>query len=194
MSTIYATATSIDGYIATSEHSLDWLLSRRTDPELGFERFLEGVGAAVMGASTYEWVQRQAGHAPWSYEMPTWVLTHRAVELAAARPTAWADADLRFGPGDGDDGIRAVHAAATVAAGERDVWVVGGGELAGRFADLGLLDAVQLDLAPCTLGSGQPLLPRRLELKLEELRPNGEMVQAWFSVVRAPGDGVDSRA
>lgn len=182
MSTIYATATSLDGFIATSEHSLDWLLSRRTDPDVasGFPE-----GAVVMGASTYEWVQRRSAHEPWFFDMPAWVLTHRGDELASARPSAWASADIRFGAADGDDALRAVHADLLDAAGEEDVWIAGGGELAARFADLGLLDRVQVDLAPCTLGSGQPLLPRSVELRLEQSRPNGEMLQAWFTVVKA---------
>lgn len=185
MSTIYATATTLDGFIATPDHSLDWLLSRTTDPELSFERFLADVGAAVMGASTYEWVARHAGNDPWAYSMPTWVLTHRPDELADALPPAWTEADIRFESADGDHGIPALHRRLTAAAGDKNIWVVGGGELAGRFADAGLLDAVHLDLAPCMLGAGMPLLPRQLELRLESLRPNGEMVQAWFSVVKA---------
>jgi dihydrofolate reductase len=48
------------------------------------------------------------------------------------------------------------------AASGRNVWVVGGGELAGRFADAGLLDELILGVAPVTLGGGAPLLPRRL--------------------------------
>ena len=56
----------------------------------------------------------------------------------------------------------------TAAAGGKDLWVVGGGDLAGQFADAGLLDEVITYVAPVTLGSGRPLLPRRLELRLEE--------------------------
>jgi dihydrofolate reductase len=54
------------------------------------------------------------------------------------------------------------------AAAGRNVWIVGGGDLAGQFADAGLLDEVLVTIAPVTLGAGAPLLPRRLELRLEE--------------------------
>jgi dihydrofolate reductase len=50
----------------------------------------------------------------------------------------------------------------TQAAGDRNVWLVGGGELVGRFADQGLLDEILLGVAPVMLGAGAPLLPRRL--------------------------------
>ena len=72
------------------------------------------------------------------------------------------------------------------AAGGKDVWVVGGGDLAGQFADAGLLDEIITYIAPVTLGSGRPLLPRRLELRLEETQPNRAFVTARFSVV-GPG-------
>ncbi|MDQ3485589.1 MAG: dihydrofolate reductase family protein [Actinomycetota bacterium] len=48
------------------------------------------------------------------------------------------------------------------AAGRKNLWIVGGGELVGQFADRGLLDEVHVQIAPATLGDGAPLLPRRL--------------------------------
>lgn len=50
----------------------------------------------------------------------------------------------------------------TRAAGAKNVWLVGGGELVGQFADAGLLDEILVGVAPVTLGGGAPLLPRRL--------------------------------
>src|SRR5712671_5357179 len=50
-----------------------------------------------------------------------------------------------------------------------------GGDLAGQFADAGLLDEVIVMIAPVTLGGGgAPLLPRRIELRLDELGRNGD--------------------
>ena len=70
------------------------------------------------------------------------------------------------------------------AAGGRNVWIVGGGDLAGQFAAAGLLDEVIVSIAPVTLGAGAPLLPRRIELHLEDLGRNGDFVAARFTVVR----------
>jgi dihydrofolate reductase len=81
-------------------------------------------------------------------------------------------------------GIEAVHKDMVAAAGDRNVWVVGGGDLAGQFADVGLLDEVIVSIAPVTLGGGAPLLPRRTKLRLVELGRNGDFVAARFSVVR----------
>ena len=70
------------------------------------------------------------------------------------------------------------------AAAGRNVWIVGGGDLAGQFADAGLLDEVIVYVAPVTLGGGKPLLPRNVELRLEETARNGDFVTARYAVVR----------
>jgi dihydrofolate reductase len=85
------------------------------------------------------------------------------------------------------ENVTTVHAEMVRAAGDRNVWIVGGGDLAGQFADAGLLDEVIVSIAPVTLGAGAPLLPRRIELRLEELGRNGDFVAARFSVVRPTG-------
>ena len=43
----------------------------------------------------------------------------------------------------------------------KNIWLVGGGDLVGQFADQNLLDEILVGIAPVTLGRGAPLLPRR---------------------------------
>nr|WP_243851405.1 dihydrofolate reductase family protein [Modestobacter marinus] len=165
----------MDGFIATTDHSLDWLLSRDTDSAgpMGYDGFITGIGALAMGATTYLWVRE---HDPdWLPEKPAWVFTHRDL-------TPPPGADLRF---TAEDPSR-VHAAMVEAAAGRDVWVVGGGDLAGQFADRGLLDEVVVAIAPVTLGAGAPLLPRRVELALQEVVRNGDLACARYTVQRPP--------
>ena len=172
--TVYYTATSLDGFIATPEHSLDWLLDRDADPAgaLGYDSFIAQVGALVMGASTYAWIEQNLD-GPWPYDLPAWVLTHRSF---AARTDG---GDVRFAAGD----VAALHPAMVEAAAGLDVWVVGGGGLAGQLADHGLLDAVLVSVAPVTLGAGAPLLPRRIELQLTEVAQNRELACLGYDVV-----------
>ena len=70
------------------------------------------------------------------------------------------------------------------AADGKNVWLAGGGDLVGQFADMGLLDDVIVYVAPVTLGAGKPLLPRHVELRLEETARNGDFVTARYAVVR----------
>lgn len=172
MATHYFTASSLDGYIATTEHSLDWLLTQDIDMEgpMAYPAFEKSIGALVMGSSTYEWVMRHE-EGRWAYEQPTWVLSHR--ELAV--PTG-ADARVTSAA------IPDVHAAMHEAAEGKDLWVVGGGDVAGQFADAGLLDEVWVQYAPVTLGGGAPLLPRRLDLDLIEVARNRSFLCGRYRV------------
>jgi dihydrofolate reductase len=170
--TTYYTASSLEGFIADEQHSLAWLFRQDQDPSgpLNYDGFAARLGAVVMGSTTYGWLLRHEG-GRWPYELPAWVMTTRDL------PTV--DGDVRFARG----AVRAVHEEMTGAAGGKDLWVVGGGELAGQFADAGLLDEVIVYLAPVTLGAGAPLLPRKLDLRLEELAQNRAFACARYSVV-----------
>jgi dihydrofolate reductase len=55
-----------------------------------------------------------------------------------------------------------VHRELVAAAGGKNVWLVGGGELVGQFHDQGLLDEIFVQIGSVTLGSGKPLLPRAI--------------------------------
>lgn len=55
-----------------------------------------------------------------------------------------------------------LHRELVAAAGGRNVWVVGGGDVASQFADAGLLEKLLLTVVPVVLGRGKPLFARRL--------------------------------
>lgn len=59
-----------------------------------------------------------------------------------------------------------------------------GGDLVGQSRTRGFRNEVIVSTPPVTLGAGAPLLPRRLELRLEELGRNGDFVAASYAVVR----------
>jgi len=157
MKTQYYTAASVDGFIATEDDSLDWLFPLGDLNDTSYPSFIAGVGALAMGSATYEWLLRNAQTvtaqtaSPWPYSQPTWVFSTRVL------PTI-PGADLHFASGD----VSAVHSAMRSAAGTRNIWVVGGGDLAGQFYDAGLLDEVIVQVGSVTLGKGKPLFPRRL--------------------------------
>lgn len=54
MKTQYYTATSLDGYIATEDNSLDWLFPLGNVNDTSYPTFITEVGALAMGSSTYE--------------------------------------------------------------------------------------------------------------------------------------------
>ena len=171
--TQYSTATSIDGYLADSDGSLDWLLQfeETEDQEEDYAQFIDQVGAVAMGSTTYEWLveHEDLPEDPelWPYEVPAWVFSSRELPVVDG-------ADIRFVEGD----VAPVHAEMVRAADGKNVWLAGGGDLVGQFHDQGLLDEIILAVAPVTLASGAPLLPRRITnppLRLVDVERFGEV-------------------
>ena len=76
--TQYYTATTLDGFIADPENSLEWLFTRRQDRTgpLNYDNFIASVGAIAMGSTTYEWILEHEG---WPYTIP-------ALGVHASRP------------------------------------------------------------------------------------------------------------
>lgn len=180
--TQYYTATSIDGYIADQRNSLDWLFEVE-DPTAGeggptgFADFFAGVGAFCMGATTYEWMVAHPEIVRWQEtygEVPCWVFTHRDLPVIPGLAVTFVAGE-----------VPPVHAVMTEAAAGKNIWLVGGGELAGRFADQSLLDELILGVAPVTLGGGAPLLPRRIpasRLSLTSMERTGPFATLTYAV------------
>jgi dihydrofolate reductase len=168
MATVYFTASSLDGYIVDEAESLDWLTSRAVDADgpFGYQAFIKSVGALVVGAKTYEWVVRnQPGD--WPYEQPSWVLTHRPDIVVDGHPVQTFVGD-----------VAELHPKLVSTAGGKDVWVVGGGDVAAQFVAKDLIDEMIVTYAPCSLGAGSRVLPTRSEWALAESGVNGDFVCA----------------
>lgn len=159
----YFCASSLDGYIAEADDTLGWLMGYEgsydgpdAEPSgTAYEEFYEGVGALVMGSATYQFVLDHLGEGgDWPYAgKPTWVLTSR--DLPKPRG---ADNEVRITSG----AVAHLHPEMMAAAGERNLWVVGGGRVASQFADERLLDELLVTIVPVVLGTGKPLFDRRL--------------------------------
>ncbi len=178
---IYYTAATLNGYLADSNHSLEWLFAvDETDgPDLA--EFMDTVGVFVEGASTYEWVLAAenliAEPQKWQQfygRKPTYVFTSRTLPVPEG-------ADVRFVNGP----VAHVLAEIKDAAREKNVWVVGGGDVAGQFLDCDALDEITLTVAPAALVAGMPLLPRTLgaeRLKLRSVSQQGEFAVLNYEV------------
>jgi dihydrofolate reductase len=183
----YYCAMSLDGYIAEADDTLDWLTGYQgsyggddAQPMKGsYDRFFQGVGALVMGSVTYEWVLRELDSWPYA-GTPTWVLSSRDLPQPEG-------ADVRVANGE----VRSLHGEMVGTAGDKDLWVVGGGNVASQFADAGLLDDVLVTLVPVVLGEGKPLFDRRLPggpMKLTHARPyDTGMVDLRYEIGAADG-------
>lgn len=163
MKTIYCTATSLNGFIADEKNSLDWLLQFK-EPGDSFTRFFEGVGVVAMGSTTYQWlldnhVYGKTGNNPWPYQIPAFVFTSRELRKVP-------DANIQFVKGD----VSAIHQKMQASANNKNIWIAGGGELAGQFHDKDFLDEIIVHLTPITLLGGAPLFPRAITKPMETVK------------------------
>ena len=138
-------------------HSLEWLFALGSVAETSYPTFIAEVGALAMGSGTYAWMLGHADTvaadlgAAWPYTQPAWVFSHRKL------PTI-PGASISFVQG----AVQPVYTAMCQAAGDKNLWIVGGGDLAGQFYDAGLLNEIIVQIGSVTLGTGRPLFPRRL--------------------------------
>ncbi|MFF2050451.1 dihydrofolate reductase family protein [Leifsonia sp. NPDC058194] len=178
---VFDTATTINGWIADERNSLAWLFAVPGGDEPAEGLLPADAAVMVEGSTTYEWVLAEsdilAHPERWQEfhgERPTFVFTHRELPVPAG-------ADIRFVSGPVADALPAIREAA----GDDDIWVVGGGELAGQFLDIGALDELAISIAPVALTGGAPLLPRRIEsdrLTLESAEVIGQFARLRYSV------------
>jgi dihydrofolate reductase len=160
--TQYYAAATLDGYIADPDDGIGWLMGYEGSfdgegAEPGpmtkggpYDRFYAEVGALVSGSVTSEFVLEHGGEWPYAGK-PYWVLSSREL----GRPEG-EDVDVRIV----DAKVEEIHGEMLEAAGSKNVWVVGGGNVASQFADAGLLDELHLTVVPVILGDGKPLFDR----------------------------------
>jgi dihydrofolate reductase len=187
----YYCAASLDGFIADPGDGLEWLTGYQgsySGPEAepgpmsgggSYDEFYEGVGALVSGSATYEWVLDHTGDGSWPYrDKPWWVLSSRDLEVREGEGI-----DVRTVNGS----VAELHDEIASSAGDRNLWVVGGGPVASQYADAALLDEVFLTVVPVVLGNGKPLfesaLPSALQLTGTTVFDTG-MVELRYEIRR----------
>jgi dihydrofolate reductase len=171
----YYVAASLDGFIATADGGVEWL-KPYSGADAGFDDFIRGIGAILLGRGTYE-KMRTFGAWPYS-DRPTALLTNRPVQ-------------------DLPDGVETVSGSVTSAIArlrarvERgDIWLLGGGNLAAQCASEGVLDRIELYTMPVILNDGLPLFARGSRSPVSfELIESGTLNCGVVRAVYQPANG-----
>ncbi|MCS5478629.1 dihydrofolate reductase family protein [Corynebacterium sp. YIM 101645] len=178
MPIIYNAATTLNGFLADEQDSLQWLFDvpGSGDAEAGISAFLTGINTVVMGSTTYEWLlnhlESPQALATSYGTRPIWVFTSRNLPVHEGTHVR-----LVNGP--------VAEALPRIRETGENIWVMGGGDLAGQFFDAGALDRITLTVAPVFLPAGRPTLPRRIEssrLSLVDHRQLGQFVELTYRV------------
>jgi dihydrofolate reductase len=141
-------ATTLDGKIARKDGSLDWLFALPNPNQIdhGYGQFLSTIGATVMGKNTYKEIIGFG--VDWPYVgMNSYVVTTDKDLKSTTPDTFIVAASLT----DFVNDLKKKN--------EKDIWLIGGGQLIASFLDNKLLDRMILTLIPTTIGEGIPLFP-----------------------------------
>lgn len=156
-------AASMDGFIADPDGGVGFL-DPFHDEDHGFERFFADIDTLVMGRGTYAFVE---DYGSWPYRhMRTFVLTHRPIENPLTTLETRVVDDIAAFAGE----LRDL---------ERDVWIIGGGDVMGAFLHAGEIDKIEMSVIPVAIGAGIPMYkpgPRvlyRMQLAGHALYPGG---------------------
>lgn len=151
-------ATSLDGYIARLDGSIDWLpVPEESGEDYGYTKFYNSIEALVMGSTTYEQV---LGFGDWPYPGKfSYVLTTR--NLSTTRT------DVRFVKGGVEEVVEDVKKK-----GYKRVWLVGGGKVAASFMEKGLVSEYIIGVIPIILGAGISLYQSVPEQNLDLIETN----------------------
>jgi dihydrofolate reductase len=139
-------AVSLDGFIATSDDSVDWLF-KYEDMDLGehdYRVFLKKIRTVIMGRGTYDFLASEP--TPWAYG-------DKRVLVITSHPITHPKGPLELRQ-DVDTVITELRALD-----DGDVWMLGGGQLQMAFLERGALDEIEIYIIPELIGGGKPLFP-----------------------------------
>ena len=153
-------ATSLDGFIARENGSIDWLTEYENNPETdyGYSKFYSSIGTVLMGRKTYEQV---LGFGNWPYkEKNSYVFTRWKENLHREGNVEFVSEDIR-------EFVSQLKEST-----EEDIWLVGGSQLIKAFLEKNLVQDLIVFIVPIILGSGIPLfdhIGREVRLKIEKI-------------------------
>lgn len=163
-------ASSIDGYIATQDESLEWLFRVKGEGDNGYSVFYETIDTVLMGRRTYHWILRRVQDG-FPYESKECYVFTRST-FKDTKHVTFVKEDI---PGF----VNRLKQQE----GKKNIWLVGGGELARFFLQEKLIDEIILTLAPTILGKGISLVKEAdlsLDLWLKEVKRFHQFVQLHY--------------
>ena len=166
-------ALSLDGYIATKEHSLDWLFAVEGEGDNGFTKFYSTVDTILIGRITYDWIMEvEKGNFP--YKGKECFVFSRSKKDNSEHVTFI-----------NNDAVQLVKNLKNKSG--NNIWIVGGGDLLHTYVNEGLIDELIVTIAPVLLGEGIPLFKNnrfQTPLSLKGINRYNQFVELHYEVVK----------
>lgn len=166
MSVYFYGCVTLDGYLASKDHSLDWLHQTGTAEETGYEEFYARMDVTLMGRRTFrelEKLEDPAGAYPTTenYVFTHWPLNQKGFTAVNAGPAEFVESLGR----------------------KKHIWAVGGNTILAPLLDRDLVDHLIVQIAPVLLGEGIPLFTQKEALRrfrLEAVRRYGQFAELVY--------------
>ncbi len=164
---------SLDGFIAGPNVSPqlpmgdgglrlhDWLFGNKTETDTKIlNEILETSGAVIVGGRTYHVAINDAWEGSSPFQVPAFVVSHHVPEKLTEGFTFVTD------------GIESATAQAKAVAGNKNIWVMGGANIAQQYIETGIVDEIQIHLVSILLGEGTRLFDHSSskQIELERIR------------------------
>lgn len=164
-------ATSLDGYIARKDDSLDWLFRVEGEGDNGYSKFYETVDTILIGRRTYDWImEHEKGDFPYKNK-ECYVFSRSAIE--DNKYVKFVNEDII----DFSQKLKNENG--------KNIWIVGGGELLHSFIKEKLIDELIITIAPTLIGKGIPLFKEddfELELSLKDIKRFNQFAELHYEV------------
>ncbi len=160
-------ACSLDGYIAKEDGSVNWL-PENTDS--GYDQFYSSIDTVLMGQKTYEQILT-FGKYPYKDKISY---------VFSRNPNQKKDENVEF-TSEVEEFTKKL-----VSSSGKDIWLVGGSEIASTFVNLKFVDELILSVIPVVLSKGIPLFKNiKEEIKLELIKTTEypKLVELSYKVV-----------
>ena len=162
-------ATSLDGYIATENDSLEWLFKTAGEGDNGYSEFIKTVDTIILGRRTYDWIiNNESGKFPYQNQK-CYVFSNSMSEK---------NKNVEFINEDTSDFLSKIKES-----GGKNIWIVGGGELLHHFIKEKLIDDYIITVAPILIGKGIPLFKKinvEVDLELKSIRRFNQFVELHY--------------
>jgi dihydrofolate reductase len=164
-------ASSLDGYIATEDHNLDWLFSVEGAGDNSISKFLETIDTILLGRITYDWIMEyEKGEFPYKNK-ECYVFSKEKRNKTEFVTFIHTDIIEFIGR------LKNKHG--------KNIWIVGGSELIKTFITEKLIDEMIITIAPVLIGKGIPLFREnniKTKLILKHVNQYNQFIELHYTV------------
>jgi dihydrofolate reductase len=161
-------ASSLDGYIAKNDGSVDWL---PVSGSSGYDNFYKSIDTVIMGNTTYSQVLTFGAY-PYQ-DKKSYVFTRNNDHKK--------DENIQF-VNDAEKLIKNILSNPGM-----NIWLIGGSKIISNFMNLGFVDEIIISIIPIVLGNGIPLfmdIQKETKFELIKTTDYDTLVELHYKILK----------